>query len=148
MKFIFFTNKSTHPSSRGDNSKIMKIYGEYLKKIFFRTSGPVSTKLGIKHPWVEEIKILFSNKESCFSTRGDNSLFVKWYWKHVKIYWVSDVAHGPLVFLLNWFFEGAMWPMRLSFKKWSKVKVIRYSVLNFQDKRLLNMKPFNVVQKH
>ena len=39
---------------------------------YFRTTGPVSTKLGIKHPWVGEIQF-FSNKEPCPSTRGDNS---------------------------------------------------------------------------
>ena len=33
-------------------------------------------KLGIKLPWVEENQI-FSNKEPCSSTKGDNSLFVK-----------------------------------------------------------------------
>ena len=54
-----FTYKGPHPSSRGDNNKIIKIYGEYLKNFYFRTTGPVSTKLGIKHPWVEEIKIFF-----------------------------------------------------------------------------------------
>ena len=71
-----FTNKGPHPSSRGDNSKIIKIYGEYLKIFYFRTTGPVSMKLGIKLPWVEKIQI-FSNKEPCPSTKGDNSLFVK-----------------------------------------------------------------------
>ena len=28
--FQIFTDKGPHPSSRGDNSKIIKIYGEYL----------------------------------------------------------------------------------------------------------------------
>ena len=36
-----FTNKNSHPS-RGDNSKIIKIYGEYLNMFYFRTTGPVS----------------------------------------------------------------------------------------------------------
>ena len=48
--------KRPNPSSRWDNSKIIKIFGEYLKKIYFRTTGPVSTKLGIKHPWIEDIQ--------------------------------------------------------------------------------------------
>ena len=47
-----FTNKGPHPSSREDNSKIIKIYGEYLKNFYFRTTRPISTKIGIKHPWV------------------------------------------------------------------------------------------------
>ena len=50
-----FTNKGSHPISRGDDSKIIKMYGEYLKIFFSRTTRPVSTKLGIKHPWLEEI---------------------------------------------------------------------------------------------
>ena len=51
----FFTNKGPHSSSRGDNSKIINIYGEYLKILYISTTGPVSTKPGIKHPWLEEI---------------------------------------------------------------------------------------------
>ena len=67
MEFKFLQIiKGPHPSSRGDNSKIIKIYREYLKIFYFRTTGPDSTKLGIKHPWVVE-------KEPCGSTRGDNS---------------------------------------------------------------------------
>ena len=54
-----FTNKGPHPTSRGDNMKIIKTYGEYSKIFYFRTTGPVSTKFGIKHPWVEEIGIFF-----------------------------------------------------------------------------------------
>ena len=56
------TNKGQHPSSRGDNSKIIKIYGEYLKIFYFSITGPVSTKPGIKHPWVKEIQIFFKIK--------------------------------------------------------------------------------------
>ena len=42
--------------------------------LYFRTTGPVSTKLRVKHPWVEEIQNFFlSNKKPCPSTRGDNN---------------------------------------------------------------------------
>ena len=61
-----FPNEGQHPSSRGYESKIIKIYGEFF---YFRTTGPVSTKLGIKHLLVEEIQIFFLNKEPCPSTR-------------------------------------------------------------------------------
>ena len=54
-----FTNNGLHSSSRADNSRIIKIYGGYLKIFYFRTTGPDLTKLGIKHPWVEEIQIFF-----------------------------------------------------------------------------------------
>ena len=57
-----FTNKSPHPSSRGDNRKIIKIYGEYLIFFYSENTGPGSTKLGINHPWVEEIQIFFQIK--------------------------------------------------------------------------------------
>ena len=77
-----FTNKDPRPFLRRDNSKLLKIYGNYFKNFYFRTTGPVSTKRGIKHPWVEEIQIFFSNREPCLSTKGDNNFF---YWKHVKI---------------------------------------------------------------
>ena len=40
-----FTNQGPHPSSRGDNSKIIKIHGKYLKIFYARTTRPVSTKL-------------------------------------------------------------------------------------------------------
>ena len=53
-----FTNKGPHPSSRGDNSKIIKIYGEYLKILYFRTTG---SKIRKKHPWVEEIQIFLKS---------------------------------------------------------------------------------------
>ena len=36
-ELIFFANKAPHPSSRGDNSKIIKVYGEYLQ-IYYRAS--------------------------------------------------------------------------------------------------------------
>ena len=69
---LIFTNKGQHPSSWGENSKIIKIYGDYLKIFYFSTTGPVSTKPGIKHPWVGK-SIFFKNKEPCPSTRGVNS---------------------------------------------------------------------------
>ena len=62
----FFTSEGPHPSSRGDYSKIKVIYGEYLKNFHFRTTGPGSTKLGIKHPWVEEIQNFFKQRAMTF----------------------------------------------------------------------------------
>ena len=64
-----FTNKGPHHSSRGDNSKIINIYGAYVKIFYFRTTGTVSTKLGIKHPWVEEIQIFFQIKSHALLQR-------------------------------------------------------------------------------
>jgi hypothetical protein len=42
-----------------------------LKKIFSRTSRPISIKLGINHPWVKGI-LNCSNKGSGPLQRGDN----------------------------------------------------------------------------
>ena len=55
-----FTNKGPHPSSRGDNSKHNKNMEKTLNNFYFRTTGPASAKLGIKHHWViQEIQIFF-----------------------------------------------------------------------------------------
>ena len=48
----FFTNKGPHPSSNGDNTKIIKIYENY-------TSLCNQYGTPIKHPWVEDIQICF-----------------------------------------------------------------------------------------
>ena len=65
---INFTNEGLHPSWRGDNSKKINIYGDYLKIFYLRTTGLVSTKLGINHPWRNSY--FFKNKEPWPSTRG------------------------------------------------------------------------------
>ena len=67
------TNEGPHTSSRGDNNKMIKIYGEYLTIFYFRTSWIVSTIIGIKYPWIEENQGFFFNKEQSPSTRGVNS---------------------------------------------------------------------------
>ena len=38
---------------RGDYYEIAKIHGRNLKIFFSRTTGPILTKLGTKHPWVK-----------------------------------------------------------------------------------------------
>ena len=44
------------PFPRRDNYEIAKIHGGNLKIFFSRTTGPISTKLGTKRPWVKEIQ--------------------------------------------------------------------------------------------
>jgi hypothetical protein len=51
-----------------------------LKKIFSRTSWPISIKLGTNHPLVKGI-LLCSNKGPDLLQRGDN-------YKNVKMGWV------------------------------------------------------------
>jgi hypothetical protein len=51
-----------------------------LKKIFSRTSWPISIKLGINHPLVKGI-LMYSNKLPGPHQRGDNH-------KNAKIGWI------------------------------------------------------------
>ena len=74
--------------------------------ILFRTDGPISTKFSAKHPWVKGIQIC-SNGEPFNNQKVKKGFFllsinikiiicVDW----IKLFsQVSDVAHGPLVFL-------------------------------------------------
>ena len=45
--------KGPCPFSRRENDKRVKIYWQNLKIFFSRTTGPISTWLGTKHPWVK-----------------------------------------------------------------------------------------------
>ena len=45
-------SKGPHPFPWGDNSDVMKMHWQ-LSKIFFRTTEPPLTKLGIKHIWLK-----------------------------------------------------------------------------------------------
>jgi hypothetical protein len=58
------------PSPRGDNSERVKILRNFFK-IFFRTSGPNSIKLGTNYPWVKGIEVS-SNKGPSPLQRGGN----------------------------------------------------------------------------
>ena len=57
----------------GDNYEIAKIHGRNLK-IFSRTTEPISTKLGTKHPWVKGIQVS-SNEELINSPKINNGFF-------------------------------------------------------------------------
>jgi hypothetical protein len=48
----------------------------YVFDFFSRTTGPILTRLGTTHPWVEGIQIC-SNEGDSPSPRGDNSERVK-----------------------------------------------------------------------
>ena len=62
------------PFSKGDNYVIVKIHWRNLKMFFFRTTGPISTKFGAKHPWVKMIQVC-SNEEPFNSNKVDNGFF-------------------------------------------------------------------------
>ena len=55
--------KGPHPFPRGNNYEITKIHWKNFK-IFSRTTGTLSTKLGTKHPWVMRSQV-YSNEGPC-----------------------------------------------------------------------------------
>ena len=65
------SNEGPCPFPRGDNYKIVKIHRWNLKIFFSRTTGPISTKLGTKHPWVKVVQVC-SNEGPRPFPREDN----------------------------------------------------------------------------
>ena len=72
------SNEGPCPSQRGDKSEIVKIILKIFKNPLLKSTGPISTKFGIKHPWVDGIQI-FTNKGPHPSSSGDNSKIIKIY---------------------------------------------------------------------
>jgi hypothetical protein len=64
------SNKGPGPLQRGDNHKNVKMGWGHLK-IFFRTSGPILTRLGMNYPCV-----ICTKEGDRPSPRGDNSEIV------------------------------------------------------------------------
>ena len=85
MGFQVCSNEGPCPFSRGDNYEIVKIHWRNLKIFFSRTTEPISTKLGTKHPWVKGIQVC-SNEGSRHFPRGDNYEIVKIHWRNLKIF--------------------------------------------------------------
>ena len=86
------TNEGPCPFPREDNKEIAKIHWQTLK-IFLRTTGPISTKLGTKHPWVMGIQV-YSNEWPCPFPRGDNKEIAKIHWQTLKIFFLRTT--GPI----------------------------------------------------
>jgi hypothetical protein len=57
----------------------------YIFDFFFRTAGPILTRLGTKHPWAKGIQNC-THEGQPPSPRGDNSERVKIHWKLLKIF--------------------------------------------------------------
>ena len=91
------SNEGPSPSPRGDNSQIVKLYWKYFKIFFSRTTGPISTKHGTKHPWMKGIHV-YSNEGSRHSPMGDNSKNIKLYWKYFK----SFLQNHRVNFIKTW----------------------------------------------
>jgi hypothetical protein len=69
------SNKGSCPFQRGDNHKNVKMGWDHLK-IFFRTMGPILTRLGTNCPWMKGIQACSKEGDSPFP-RGDNSERIK-----------------------------------------------------------------------
>jgi hypothetical protein len=64
----------------------------HLKILFFRTIGPILTRIGTNHPWRKRIKLFLKEGDSP-SQRGDNSERVKIHRKVLKIFFSK--TRGP-----------------------------------------------------
>jgi hypothetical protein len=70
------SNKGSGFFQRGDNHKHVKMGWGHLKVFFYRTAGPILTRLGTNHPWRNGIQVC-SKEEDCPLSKGDNSKRVK-----------------------------------------------------------------------
>ena len=61
-----------------------KIHWQNLKNVFSKTTGPFSTKLGTKNPWVKGFQVI-NIRGSAHSQRGDNYEIGKLNWQIWKI---------------------------------------------------------------
>ena len=101
------SNEGPRPFPRGDNYEIVKRHWRNLKIFFSRTTGPFSTQLGTKHPWVKVIQVC-SNEEPFNSDKVNNGFFllsinimiIMCLLYKTFFLQVSDVAHRPLVSFL------------------------------------------------
>ena len=73
---------------KGDIHKIAKIHWRNLKIFSSRTTGPISTKLGTKHPWVKGIQNYLNEGPRPFP-RGNN-------YEIAKIHWQNFIEHSIL----------------------------------------------------
>ena len=74
------------PFTRGDNYEIAGSITKF-KKIFSRTTGPISIKLGTRHHWMMRIQVC-SNEGSHLFPRGDN-------YERAKIHLKIEKAFSP-----------------------------------------------------
>ena len=80
------SNEGPWPFPRGDNNEIAKIHWWNFKIFFSRTTWPISTKLGTKHPWLKGIQDRSKVGPRPFP-RGDNYEIAKIHWRNnLKIF--------------------------------------------------------------
>ena len=98
MEIHICSNEGPCPFPRRDNYEIVKIHWRALKIIFLRTTGPISTKLGTKHPWVMGIHVCSIEGPRTFP-RGDKKEIGKIHWQTLKI--VFSRIIGPILTKLS-----------------------------------------------
>ena len=65
------SDERPHPFPKGYNNKIVKLHLPCLQIFFSRTTGPIFTKLGTKHPWLMGTQVC-SNEGSRPFPRKEN----------------------------------------------------------------------------
>jgi hypothetical protein len=71
------------------HSRENHIYMFVLKKIFSRTSRPISMKLGTNHPWVKRIKNCWKERPGSFPGKV-NHRNANEGWDHLKIFFLKN----------------------------------------------------------
>ena len=71
------SNEASCPFSRGEDYELAKCIDKILEFFFFRITGPISIKLGTKHPWMKWIKICSNEEKLPFNFhKGNNGYFL------------------------------------------------------------------------
>jgi hypothetical protein len=73
----------------------------YIFYFLSRTTGPILTRFGTNHSWVDEIQGCL-NKGDSASPRGDNSKRVKIHWKYLKIFFSRTSRPNSIKFGTNY----------------------------------------------
>ena len=80
------SNEEPRPFPSGDNYEITEIYWQNLKILSSRTTGPISTKLGTKHPLVKGIRICWNEGPQLFFKGRCLREIAKMHWRNFKIF--------------------------------------------------------------
>ena len=87
----FFQMKGPALFPRGDNYEIVKIHWQNLKIFFCRTTEPILTKFGTKHPWVTGIQFC-SNEGPRPFPRWDKYEIAKLHRQNLKIFFSRTIG--------------------------------------------------------
>ena len=103
--FLLQSKEGTHRFFKGDNNKIVKIHWSHFKIV----NGPISAKLGTKHPFVRGFQV-YSNGRPCSFWKTYHSLAqASWFLRNGKCFsneWFDQQAtcFKTLVIPKSWWF--------------------------------------------